>query len=103
MWGVIAGSVMYAFPLAFLMIDNVMKYEDSSPYEAAQVLGIPRWRQLISITLPYLRKPLISIVFAVFTWIVTDYGVPLMVGGKFTTLPVLLYQEVIGQLNFWER
>lgn len=100
MWGVIAGSVMYAFPLAFLMIDNVMKYEDNSPYEAAQVLGIPRWRQLISITLPYLRKPLISIVFAVFTWIVTDYGVPLMVGGKFTTLPVLLYQEVIGQLNF---
>ena len=31
---------------------------------------------------------------------VTDYGVPLMVGGKTTTLPVLMYQEVIGLLNY---
>ena len=32
--------------------------------------------------------------------VVTDYGVPLMVGGKTITLPVLMYQEVIGLLNF---
>ena len=38
--------------------------------------------------------------FATFTLVVTDYGVPLMVGGKTTTLPVLMYQEVIGLLNY---
>ena len=38
--------------------------------------------------------------FATFTLIVTDYGVPLMVGGKYITVPVVMYQEVIGQLNF---
>ena len=32
--------------------------------------------------------------------IVTDYGVPLMIGGKYMTLPVLMYQEVIGMLDF---
>jgi hypothetical protein len=32
--------------------------------------------------------------------IITDYGVPLMVGGKFKTISVVMYQEVIGQLNF---
>ena len=52
------------------------------------------------ITLPYMRKPLINVVFAIFTLIVTDYGVPLMIGGKYTTVPVIMYQEVIGQLNF---
>ena len=100
MWGIVTGSVIYSFPVAFLMLSDVMRYEDSSPYEAAEVMGIPKWRQLLSISLPYLTKPLISTVFAVFTMIVTDYGVPLMVGGKFTTLPVVMYQEVIGQLNF---
>ena len=100
MWGIVTGSVMYAFPVAFLMMKDVLKYEDRSPYEAAAVLGIPRWRQFTAITFPYLKKPLISVVFAVFTLVVTDYGVPLMVGGKFTTIPVLMYQEVIGQLDF---
>ncbi|MEA5035714.1 ABC transporter permease subunit [Cloacibacillus evryensis] len=98
--GIILGSILYAFPVAYLMLSDVMRYEDSSPYEAAQVLGIPKLRQFTSITLPYLRKPLISVVFATFTLIVTDYGVPLMVGGKYITVPVVMYQEVIGQLNF---
>jgi len=99
-WGIVIGSVMYAFPVAFLMFSNVMKYEDSSPYEAAQVLGISKCRQLTAITFPYLRKPLISIVFATFTMIFTDYGVPIIIGGKYTTVPVVLFQEVIGQLDF---
>lgn len=98
--GIIIGYVIYAFPVAFLMFSNVLKYEDSSPYEAALVLGIPKWRQFTTITLPYLRKPLISIIFSVFTMIFTDYGVPIIVGGKYTTIPVVLYQEVIGQLDF---
>ena len=98
--GIVLGSVFYSFPVAFLMLADILKYEDGSPYEAAEVLGIPRRNQFFSITFPYLRKPLISVVFAVFTLVFTDYGVPLMIGGRFITLPVLMYQEVIGLLNF---
>lgn len=98
--GIVLGSILYAFPVAYLMFSDIMRYEDSSPYEAARVLGIPKFRQFTSITLPYLRKPLISVIFATFTLIITDYGVPLMVGGKYLTVPVIMYQEVIGQLNF---
>jgi len=98
--GIVIGSVIYAFPVAFLMLSDVIRYEDGSPYEAAEVLGIPKTKQFFAITLPYLRKPLISVVFAIFTLIITDYGVPLMVGGKYTTVATVMYQEVIGQLNF---
>ena len=98
--GIVVGSVFYSFPVAFLMLSDILNYEDGSPYEAASVLGIPKSRQFFSITFPYLRKPLISVVFAVFTLIFTDYGVPLMIGGMYITLPVLMYQEVIGLLNF---
>ncbi|MEG0323886.1 MAG: ABC transporter permease subunit, partial [Raoultibacter sp.] len=99
-WGIVLGSVLYSFPSAFLLVHDVLKYEDASAYEAADILGIPKLNQFFRITLPYLRKPLISAVFATFTLVVTDYGVPLIVGGKTLTLPVLMYQEVVGLLNF---
>ncbi len=100
LWGIVWGSVMYSLPVAYLMISNILKYEDSAPYEAARILGIGKGHQFVSITLPYLRKPMIAAAFSVFTLSFTDYGVPLMVGGKFKTLPMVMYQEVIGQLDF---
>lgn len=99
-WGIVIGSVMYSFPVAYLMILDILQYENAAPYEAAAVLGIPKSRRLTAITLPYLRKPLLNVVFATFTMVVTDYGVPLMVGGTYKTLPVIMYEEVIGRLDF---
>lgn len=91
--GIVMGSVMYSFPIAFLMLSDVLSYEDASPYEAASVLGINKFRQFTGITLPYLSKSLISVVFSVFTMVVTDYGVPTAIGGTYTTLPVSLLKE----------
>ena len=90
---IVIGSVMYSFPIAFLMLSDVLSYEDASPYEAADVLGIGKVRQFTGITLPYLSKALISVVFAVFTMVVTDYGVPTMLGQNYPTLPVQLLKE----------
>ena len=99
-WGIVIGSVMYSFPVAYLMLYDVLRYEDGTPYEAADVMGLKAMDRFFAITLPYLRKPLISVIFATFTMVITDYGVPLMVGGKYTTLPVMMYQDVIGMLDF---
>ena len=98
--GIVIGSVMYSFPVAYLMLYDVLRYEDGTPYEAADVMGLKAKDRFFAITFPYLRKPLISVVFATFTMIITDYGVPLMVGGKYSTLPVMMYQDVIGMLDF---
>ena len=99
-WGIVIGSVMYSFPVAYLMLYDVIRYEDGTPYEAAEVMGLTAKDKFFAITLPYLRKPLISVIFATFTMIITDYGVPLIVGGKYLTLPVMMYQDVIGMLEF---
>ncbi len=98
--GIIIGSVIYSFPIAFLMIDDGYNYIDNNLYDTAEILGLNKWQTFRKVTLCYLRKPLLSSFFAVFTMIFTDYGVPLAVGGKFITLPVLLYKEVIGLLNY---
>ena len=98
--GIILGSIMYSLPVSFLMFYDILKYEDALPYDMAEILGVNKLRQFMDLTLPYLYKPLISIIFAIFTLIVTDYGVPLTIGGHVKTLPVMMYEDVIGLLDF---
>jgi len=98
--GIIIGSVLYSFPIAFLLFADAFKYVDNSMYECADVLGMNSWQQFKEITFYYMRKPILSAVFAIFTMIFTDYGVPIAIGGRYDTLPVFLYREVIGLLDF---
>lgn len=98
--GIVMGALLYSFPPAFLMLYDALRYENCQVYDAADIMGIPKASQFARITLPYLARPLVSTVFATFTLIITDYGVPVMIGGKYSTLSVLMHQEVIGRLNF---
>ncbi|MCF0123607.1 MAG: ABC transporter permease subunit [Ruminiclostridium sp.] len=98
--GIVIGEIMYVTPIVFLMLADVLTYEDYTPYEAAQVLGIPRRARFTAVTLPFLRRTLVSAVFTAFSLSVTDYGVPLTIGGKVKTLPVLMYEDVVGLVDF---
>ena len=98
--GIVMGSVLYSFPVAFLMFFDSLQYEDFTTYEAADVLGMSKLRMFKTITLPSMKRTIVSAVLAVFTMVFTDYGVPLMTGGTVMTLPVYMYREVIGMMNF---
>ena len=98
--GIIIGSIVYSFPVAFLMLDDGFNYIDNSMYYNAKILGMNKFQTFKNVTFCYMKKPIFSSIFAVFTMIFTDYGVPLAVGGTFITLPVFLYKEVIGLLDF---
>lgn len=98
--GIVFGQVMYSFPFAFVMFTSILQYEDQLPYRAAEVMGIPRVRQFTGITLPYLKKTIITAFFAIFTMTVTDYGVPIMIGGQVQTLPVLMYNKAVAMTEY---
>ena len=98
--GIVLGSVLYSFPVAFLLFYDSFQYEDFTIYEAAQVLGLSKSRQFVTITMPSMKQTIVSAVLSVFTMVFTDYGVPLMTGGTAMTLPVFMYREVIGMMNF---
>ena len=91
--GIIAGSVMYSFPLAFVMLSDALRREDALPHQAALVLGVPPFRRFLGLTLPHLGRAAFAAFFAVFAMVVTDYGVPLMIGGQRLTLSVLMYNK----------
>ena len=61
--GVIVGSIMYSFPVAFLMLDDGFNYIDNNMYNTAKVLGLNGWQTFKKVTLCYLKKPLLSALF----------------------------------------
>ena len=99
----VLGSVVFSFPVSFLLIYDAMMYEDRSVYDAANTLGIGRLRSFFGITLPYLKTTLISAAFASFTLIFADYGLPMEVAGKVETLPMYLYNQVLGTYQYLGR
>lgn len=98
--GIVFGAVMYSFPFAYVMFSSILQYEDQLPYRAAEVMGIPKIRQFTGITLPYLKKTIITAFFAIFTMTITDYGVPIMIGGQTQTLPVLMYNKAVAMTDY---
>ena len=69
-------------------------------YEAAAALGTSRTRVFRTVTLPAARYGLISATFLVFTLVITDFGVPKVIGGQFSVLATDAYKQVVGQQNF---
>lgn len=98
--GIIMGSVLYSFPVAFLLFYDSFQYEDYTIYESSSVLGFSKWRQFVKITLPSMKGTIVSACISVFTMVFTDYGVALITGGTQMTLPVYMYREVIGLMDF---
>lgn len=96
----IFGSVVFSFPVAFLLIYDAFLYEDRSVYDAANTLGINRFKSFFGITLPFLKTTLISAFFASFTLIFADYGLPMEVAGKVKTLPMYLYEQVLSMFQY---
>lgn len=97
--GIVLGSILYTFPPSFLLIRDALRYQGASALEASLVMGMPRAARFRAATLPVLAKPLLSAFFSSFALIATDYGVPLAVGGRTTTVALLMYRSVAGSLD----
>ncbi|MEH6632828.1 MAG: putative 2-aminoethylphosphonate ABC transporter permease subunit [Halopseudomonas aestusnigri] len=98
--GIIIAEVFFTFPHALLIIMTALAISDGRLYEAATVLRAPKWKIFWTVTLPGARYGLISAAFVVFTLVITDFGVPKVIGGQYNVLAVDIYKQVIGQQNF---
>lgn len=98
--GIVIGEVFYTFPHALMILITALAIADARLYEAAGALGAGRVRQWFTVTLPAVRYGLISAALVVFTLVVTDFGVPKVIGGQYPVLAVEAYKQVIGQQNF---
>lgn len=98
--GIVIGSVFFTFPHAFIIISTALAISDARLYEAAVSLRSTPWRTFWTVTIPGARYGLVSAAFVVFNLVITDFGLPKVIGGQFNVLAVDIYKQVIGQQNF---
>jgi iron(III) transport system permease protein len=98
--GIIISQVFNTFPHAMLILTVTLATADARLYEAAEVLRASPARIMWSLTLPNAKFGLVSAFTVVFTLVVTDFGVPIVIGGNFDVLATEVYKQVVGLQNF---
>ena len=98
--GIVTASVFYTFPHALVIILVALSIADARLYEAATALRASRSKTFWTVTLPGARYGLISAAFVVFNLVITDFGVPKVIGGQYNVLALDIYKQVVGQQNF---
>ncbi len=98
--GIIMSAVYATFPHALMIVLTALLLADGRLYEAAESLRTPTWRKFFTITLPAAKYGLVSAAMVVFSYTVSDFGIPKVIGGNFNVLAVDIYKQVVGQQNF---
>jgi iron(III) transport system permease protein len=98
--GIVAAEVFYCFPHALLILVAALSATDARLYDAARTLGASPLKTFLTVTLPGVKFGLVSACFVVFTLVITDFGAPKAIGGKFSVMATEIYNQVSGQQNF---
>ena len=98
--GVVVAECFYVFPHALMIIVSALALADARLYEAARALGTSRRRTFFTITLPGAKYGLISAALVCFTLVMTDFGIPKVIGADFNMLATDVFKLVIGQQDF---
>ncbi|MEO4046832.1 putative 2-aminoethylphosphonate ABC transporter permease subunit [Pseudomonas sp. CAU 1711] len=99
-WGIVLGQAIYTFPHALMVLLSALALADARLFDAASSMGASNWRAFRSITWPGSRQAVFAAACLVFTLCVTDFGVPVVVGGDYQVLALEAYKAVVGQQQF---
>lgn len=98
--GIIMAECFAVLPHAMMILVTALSLADARLYEAANALGTSTWRKFFTITLPSAKYGLISAALVSFTLVITDFGIPKVIGGNFNMLATDIFKLVIGQQDF---
>jgi len=98
--GIILSQLFSVFPHALMILVTALSLADARLYEAADALGTSSWRKFFTITLPGAKYGIASAAMVSFTLVITDFGIPKVIGGNFNVLSTDVFKLVIGQQDF---
>ena len=98
--GIVLAECMYIFPHTLMILISALALADARLYEVADAMGTTRTRKFFTITLPGAKYGLISAALVTFTLVITDFGIPKVIGGSFNVLATDVFKLVIGQQDF---
>lgn len=97
--GIVLVMSLQLYTLVYMFVSGAFKNMDNSLIEASESLGCTGARKMFKIVLPLLMPTLLAGALMVFMRTFADYGTPRLIGEGYMTLPVLVYNEFMGEVG----
>ncbi len=98
--GIIVGEVLYCFPNALFILYTSLSAVDTRLDEAAQSLGASAMKTFWRVTLPSAKYGIASAAALTFNLTITDFGIPVVIGGDYSVLATEIVNKVFGMQRF---
>ncbi|EPQ3700867.1 putative 2-aminoethylphosphonate ABC transporter permease subunit [Acinetobacter baumannii] len=97
--GILISYCFWLFPAILMLMMVSFRNVDQRLIEASLSLGKNIWKTHYHVTLPAIRYGLISASLVAFIYVLTDFGIPKVIGGSFNMMALDVYKQIIGQQN----
>ena len=97
--GVAVAQILAYAPIAYLVLEGVVRSMDAALEEAAETLGASRWHVLRTVIWPLARPGIANAFLLVAIESLADFGNPIIVGGGKPFLATEVFFAIIGRFN----
>ena len=99
-WGVILMQSIHFACMNTLFFTNALEDFDGKLYDSGRDLGANAFFVLKDILLPLLSLAILASFFLSFLRGLSDFGTPIIIGGRYSTLATEIYLQIIGFSDF---
>lgn len=97
--GIILVFTLKLYPYVYLYVSGALNSIDSSLEEAAENLGMTKFRRMMTVTFPVILPTISAGAIMVFMSSLADFGTPMLIGEGYKVLPVLVYEEFMSEMG----
>jgi iron(III) transport system permease protein len=98
-YGMVLVFTLKLFPYVYLYVSGALGSIDSSLEEAAESLGMNKFRRMLTVTFPVIMPTISAAALVVFMTSMADFGTPLLIGEGYKVLPVVVYEEYMSDIG----
>lgn len=98
-WGLLIAQTLCFFPMAYMICSQTLSNITPALAQAAKVLGAGRNKIFFKLTLPLSLQGILSALLYIAVSVMSDFGNPMIVAGRFRVLAVEIYTQLTGWLN----
>lgn len=98
-WGLLISQVLCFFPISYMICRESLRSLNPNLEQAARGMGAGRARIFLTVTLPLVFPGILSAWLFIAVSVLSDFGNPMIVAGRFRVLAVEIYTQLTGWMN----
>lgn len=96
-WGIVFVQSLKLFPLVVIYMNGAFRDIDNSLLEASESLGCKGLNRFFNIIMSLTMPTILAAALLVFMRSFADFGTPILIGRGYSTFPVLIYSQYLGE------